>query len=80
MYIIIIGCGGTGTALAKHLISEEHEIVIVERDEKRAKELAESMDKPRWLAQQMAYCLRYMGAVQQVGKRRNAILYVRAAA
>ncbi|MCK4283373.1 MAG: hypothetical protein KAX44_03565 [Candidatus Brocadiae bacterium] len=43
-------------------------------------ELAESMDKPRWLAQQMAYCLRYMGAVQQVGKRRNAILYVRAAA
>jgi len=44
MYIVIIGCGGTGAALAKHLISEEHEIVIVEKDEKRAKELAESMD------------------------------------
>lgn len=44
MYILIIGCGGTGAALAKHLINEEHEIVIVEKDEKRAKELAESMD------------------------------------
>jgi len=44
MYVIIIGCGGTGAALAKHLINEEHEIVIVEKDEKRAKELAESMD------------------------------------
>lgn len=44
MYVIIIGCGGTGAALAKHLINEEHEIVIVEKDDKRAKELAESMD------------------------------------
>jgi len=44
MYVTIIGCGGTGAALAKHLISEENEIVIVEKDEKRAKELAESMD------------------------------------
>ncbi len=44
MYVIIIGCGGIGAALAKHLINEEHEIVIVEKDEKRAKELAESMD------------------------------------
>lgn len=44
MYIIIIGCGGTGKALAEHLASEDHEIVIIENDESRAKELAESMD------------------------------------
>lgn len=44
MYIIIIGCGGLGSALAKHLASEDHEIVIIEEDEKRAKELAEDMD------------------------------------
>lgn len=44
MYIVIIGCGGTGAALAKHLLGEDHEIVLVERDEARAKELAESMD------------------------------------
>ncbi len=44
MYIIIIGCGGLGSALAKHLASEDHEIAIIEEDEKRAKELAENMD------------------------------------
>ncbi len=44
MYIIIIGGGGTGTALAKVLASENNEIVIVEKDEARAKELSESMD------------------------------------
>ncbi len=44
MYIIIIGCGGTGAALAKHLASEDHEIVVVENDEEHAKSLAESMD------------------------------------
>ncbi|HDI72935.1 MAG: hypothetical protein DRO76_00900 [Candidatus Altiarchaeales archaeon] len=44
MYIIIIGCGVTGAALAKHLSGEDHEIVIVEKDEERAKTLAETMD------------------------------------
>ena len=44
MYVVIIGCGGTGSALAKHLVSEDHEIVIVDKDEDRAKVLAESMD------------------------------------
>ncbi|HEX55478.1 MAG: hypothetical protein DRO90_01695 [Candidatus Altiarchaeales archaeon] len=44
MYIIIIGGGTTATALAKHLASEDHEIVIVEKDDERAKLLAESMD------------------------------------
>jgi hypothetical protein len=42
-------------------------------------ELAAAIVKPRWLAQKMAYCLREMGAIAQVGKRGNAILYARAA-
>lgn len=43
-------------------------------------DLAEAIAKPRWLAQKMAYCLRRMRAIRSVGKRRNAVLYVRAAA
>lgn len=42
-------------------------------------DLAAAIGKPRRLAQQMAYCLREMGAVVTVGKRGNAILYTRAA-
>lgn len=44
MYIVIIGGGSTGRALATHLIGEGNEIVIVESEEERAKSLAESMD------------------------------------
>ena len=38
-------------------------------------DLAAGIGKPRRLAQQMAYCLREMGAIEQVGKRGNAFLY-----
>lgn len=41
-------------------------------------EMAAAIDKPRWLAQKMAYCLREMGAIKAVGKQGNAVLYVRA--
>jgi trk system potassium uptake protein TrkA len=44
VYIVIIGGGSTGRALATHLIGEGNEIVIVESEEERAKSLAESMD------------------------------------
>lgn len=44
MYIIIIGGGVTGAALVKHLAGGDHEIVVVEEDEERAKTLAETMD------------------------------------
>jgi hypothetical protein len=37
--------------------------------------LAAGIGRPRRLAQQMAYCLREMGAIEQVGKRGNAFLY-----
>lgn len=39
-------------------------------------DLAEAMEGPRWLAQKMAYCLREMGAITQIGKRGRSKLYV----
>jgi hypothetical protein len=38
-------------------------------------DLAEGLGQPRWLMQKMAYCLREMGLIEQVGKKRNTILY-----
>lgn len=44
MYIIIIGCGNIGKSLATHLVSEGNEVVIIEKEEDRGKNLAEIMD------------------------------------
>ena len=41
-------------------------------------QLASALGKPRWLAQKAAYCLRESGALQQVGKHGNLLLYARA--
>jgi len=41
-------------------------------------DLAEAMNGPRYLAQKMAYCLRKMGAITQIGKRGRSNLYVTA--
>jgi hypothetical protein len=41
-------------------------------------ELAAEMKKPKRLAQQMIYCLRLMGCIEQVGKKGRAVLYARA--
>jgi hypothetical protein len=38
-------------------------------------EIARLAPMPRWLAQKMAYCLRKMGALEQLGKRGNSWLY-----
>jgi hypothetical protein len=38
-------------------------------------DLAQGMQVTRWLAQRAAYCLREMGAAEQVGKQGNALLY-----
>jgi hypothetical protein len=38
-------------------------------------DLAMTTRQRRWLAQKMAYCLREMGLISQVGKRGNALLY-----
>jgi hypothetical protein len=40
-------------------------------------DLAEALDTPRWLTQKMAYCLRGMGEVEEVGKQGRSILYAR---
>jgi hypothetical protein len=37
--------------------------------------LAERLGISRWTAQRIAYCLRYSGAAEQVGKQGNASLY-----
>ena len=39
------------------------------------KELSESIDQPRWIAQKMAYCLRNIGIIEIVGKNGNLLLY-----
>ena len=39
--------------------------------------LAAKMDVPRWMAQRIAYCLRHMGGLSEVGKKGNARLYSR---
>jgi hypothetical protein len=38
-------------------------------------DLARALDRPRDLAQRIAYCLREMGAARVVGKRGNTLLY-----
>lgn len=44
MYIIIVGGGRTGYRLAERLVKRNHEISIVEADERRAHELAAELD------------------------------------
>ncbi len=43
----------------------------------RTSDLATSLGRPRALAQKAAYCLRHCGAIEVVGKERNALLYQR---
>jgi hypothetical protein len=40
-----------------------------------SRDLAQALGQPRYLAQQMTYCFRKMGAITAVGKRGNALLY-----
>jgi hypothetical protein len=40
-------------------------------------ELAQRLDRPLWLAQRIAYCLRLTGAAQVVGKTGNRLIYRR---
>jgi len=44
-----------------------------------AKELASSIKQPSYIASRMVYCLRNMGAIEQVGKKGRAYLYARCA-
>jgi hypothetical protein len=38
-------------------------------------DLAQGLDRPRWLAQKMAYCLRGMGVIEKIGTRNRSNLY-----
>jgi hypothetical protein len=38
------------------------------------RQLAEALDAPVWLSNRMSYCLRKFGALEVVGKQRNALL------
>jgi hypothetical protein len=38
-------------------------------------DLARAMDRPRWLAQKAAYCLRELGQIVQVGRDKRSYLY-----
>lgn len=40
-------------------------------------DLAHALDKPRWLAQKMAYCLRKIEVITPAGKQGRSILYTR---
>jgi len=44
MKIIIVGGGTVGGALSELLIKEKHDVVVIEKDEKLAEELAEKLD------------------------------------
>lgn len=44
MYVIIVGGGQTGSRLAKRLADRGNNVVVVEKDEKRAHELAAELD------------------------------------
>jgi|Deesub1362A_J573_1020465.scaffolds.fasta_scaffold00005_7 trk system potassium uptake protein TrkA len=44
MYVIIVGASKIGVTLANLLISDKHNVVIVEKDEDKAKKLAEVID------------------------------------
>jgi len=44
MYIIVIGCGSLGRTLVEHLTAEDNEVVIVEKNEQKAKKFAEELD------------------------------------
>ena len=44
MRVIIIGAGNTGTQLAKYLINEKHDVIIIEKNEDRARHTSNRLD------------------------------------
>ena len=42
--------------------------------------LADTIDRPRWFAQQVAYVLKKTGAIHQIDRRKTGIIYQRSAA
>ena len=44
MRVIIIGAGNTGTQLAKYLINEKHDVIIIENNDERARHTSNRLD------------------------------------
>ena len=65
--------------LGQHLFSEPSDFLSLIPsdlpDPFSTEELAQGIDRPRWLAQKMAYCLHNMGVIDNIGKNGNSILY-----
>ena len=38
-------------------------------------EMAQAIDRPRWVAQQIAYVLRKMGAIESIGRTKSGVIY-----
>ena len=45
MFIIVVGGGKLGSYLARALLEEQHEVVVVEKDERKAERLAQSLQR-----------------------------------
>jgi trk system potassium uptake protein len=44
MFIVVVGGGKLGTYLAKALIEQRHEVIVVEKDERKAARLCQALD------------------------------------
>ena len=44
MFIVVVGGGKLGTYLAKALIEQNHEVIVVEKDERKAARLTQALD------------------------------------
>lgn len=45
MFIVVVGGGKLGTYLAKTLLEQNHEVIVVEKDEKKAQRLCLALDR-----------------------------------
>tara|TARA_R110002049_G_scaffold309268_1_gene519536 strand:- start:51424 stop:52095 length:672 start_codon:yes stop_codon:yes gene_type:complete len=53
---------------------------LPEKDDFNTADLAKAIDRPRWVAQQIAYVLRNVGAIETAGRNRSGIRYASKAA
>jgi trk system potassium uptake protein TrkA len=44
MFIVVVGGGKLGTYLAKSLLEQRHEVIVVEKDERKAERLCQALD------------------------------------
>ncbi len=78
MYVIIVGGGKVGYYLAKELVDQGHEVLVIERDRRTAEEHAtmarELAALLQTIAQRLKACVRSMDFVARLGGDEFAIL------